>query len=199
MTLNSNIRPYGLILGPDEMLYAADYDAIWRVDPYTGVAEEWMPGGALASGSPRVFNFNVDNTRVFIGTLSGNGNIYAVDVDANLDRSGSIEILATNVGSGSYHDTMGIDICGYAYVADYATQAMYRIHPTTGVVQTYLEAGGGWFSGSTYGHGMEWGTGADGWLEDSVYITQPYNDNHVAEVQIGVPSKFWDGTALNRP
>ena len=198
-TLNANIRPYGLVLGPDELLYAADYDAIWRVDPNTGQAEEWMPGNLLPAGDPRVFNFNVDNTRMFIGTLSGNGNVYAVDVDSNFDRSGPVEILATGVGAGSYHDTMGIDACGYAYVADYAAQAMFRIHPTTGVVQTYLEANGGWFSGSTYGHGMEWGTGQNGWLEDAVYVTQPYNDNTVAEVHIGVPSKFWEGTVLNRP
>ena len=51
-----------------------------------------------------------------------------------------------------------------------------------------------------YGHGMTWGTGEHGWLDNAVYLTQPYNQNTVAEVVIGVPERGWpDGYAINLP
>jgi hypothetical protein len=197
-TINGNIHPYGLILGPDENLYAADQDKLWRVDPNSGEATQLLASGQLASGSPRVLNFNLDYTKLYLGTYGGSqGRIYVMDVDANLDPVSTPTVFASGVGTGAYHDTLGIDICGYLYVADYSTSAMYRISPS-GEVQTLLQAQG--LLASEYGHGMSWGTGEDGWLDDAIYVTQPYNGNTVMEVVIGVPSRHWDeGYAINLP
>ncbi len=48
-------------------------------------------------------------------------------------------------------------------------------------------------------HGIVWGSGAGGFHEDAVYIPQPMNGDTVAELQIGVPYRTWDGTVLNAP
>ena len=69
--INGNIYAYGLILGPDEMLYAADQSALWRVDPSSGQATQLLAPGQLASGSPRVINFDLDYTKMYIGTFGG--------------------------------------------------------------------------------------------------------------------------------
>jgi hypothetical protein len=193
--INSNIRPYGLILGPDDMLYAADEWQVYRVDPVTGDSTLLVPAGALAQGSPRVIAFNLDYTKLYMGTQSGsNGRIYVVDLDKNYTPITPPTVHASGVGAGSYHDTMGVDICGYLYVSDYSTSAMYRISPT-GQVQTLFDSP----SVTHHAHGMEWGTGAYGWNDHAIYVTQPYNQNQVAEVLVGVPSRHWSGTAINLP
>ncbi len=196
--INGNIRPYGLILGPDEMLYAADQSEINRVDPVTGDATRLLAQGALQGGYPRVINFSLDNTKMFIGTYQGSsGRVYVMDLDANYDPISEPTVFATGVGSGAYHDTLGVDICGYLYVADYSSSSLYRISPQ-GTVRLLLEAQG--FMASEYGHGMNWGTGEHGWLDDAIYLSQPYNGNTVTEVVIGVPSRDWDkGVAVNLP
>lgn len=196
--INGNIRPYGLILGPDDMLYAADQNKVHRVDPDTGAAEVLVGAGALTDGSPRVLNFSLDYSRLFMGTFLGsNGRIYAVDLDDNLDPIGQPYVFTSGVGSGSYHDGLGIDICGYLYVPDYSTSALYRIDPTTGSVQTLLQESG--LFSSAYGHGLQWGTGEHGWDDHALYLPQPYNGNTVMEVVIGVPSRFWNGVGINLP
>jgi len=196
--INGNIQPYGLLLGPDEMLYAADQSEIWRVDPTSGEATQLMARGVLASGHPRVINFSLDYTKMFIGTYTGSqGRIYVVDVDADFNIVSAPTVFATGVGSGAYHDTLGVDICGYLYVADYSSSAMYRIDPD-GQVITLLQAQG--FLAQEYGHGMTWGTGKDGWLDQAIYVTQPYNGNSVLEVVIDVPPRGWTkGYAINLP
>jgi len=196
--INGNIRPYGLILGPDEMLYAADQVELWRVDPDSGEATKLLAPGQLANGSPRVINFNLDYTKLYIGTYGGTqGRIYVVEVNADLDPISAPAVFATGVGSGAYHDTLGIDLCGYLYVADYSSSTLNRISPD-GDVQTLLQAQG--FMASEYGHGMAWGTGENGWLDDAIYLSQPYNGNTVMEVVIGVPSRHWEaGYAINLP
>ena len=193
--INGNIYAYGLILGPDEMLYAADQNVVQRVDPSTGQAETLV--ASVPRGTPRVLNFSLNYDRLFIGTLGGNGDIYSVDLDANLDPISTPSVFATGVGTGSFHDTLGVDICGYLYVADYSTSALYRVNPSTGNTRVLLDAGG--FLAPEYGHGMEWGTGEDGWLHDAIYMPQPYNGNTVTEAVIGVPSRHWEGVGINLP
>lgn len=182
--LNPNIRPYGLILGPDEMLYAADQDKVHRVDYTTGLAEVIVPSNALANGSPRVINFNLDFTKLMIGTYFGsNGRIYEVELDPKtLDPISPPVVFASGVGSGSYHDTLGVDICGFIYVADYSTSSLNRISPSGTVVELFR-------NGTEYPHGMEWGTGADGWLDTAIYLSQPYNNYNVIEIDLGIPSR----------
>ena len=145
-----------------------------------------------------MINFDLDYTKMYIGTFGGSqGRIYVVELDANLDPISGPEVFVSGVGTGAYHDTLGVDLCGYLYVADYSTSAMFRISPG-GDVQTLLQAQG--LLSSEYVHGMTWGTGEDGWLDDAIYLTQPYNGNTVMEVVIGVPSRHWtEGYAINLP
>ncbi|NCG18992.1 MAG: hypothetical protein GWP91_08275 [Rhodobacterales bacterium] len=190
--INTSLRPYGLILGNDDMLYAAvEQDGVYRVDPNTGAATEII--GNLPNGSPRVINFSPDYSRMYIGTLFGNGDVYYVDLDADLNPTTAPATFASNVGTGAYTDTLGVDICGNLYVSDYSFSAIYRISPS-GQVQTYVDS-----SASFHTHGMAWGNGIGGWLEAAIYVTQPYNGNQVAELVIGVPSRLWTGTVINQP
>ncbi|MEQ1571825.1 MAG: hypothetical protein ABMA64_39730 [Myxococcota bacterium] len=196
--INPDIYAYGLIVGPDGMLYAADSgaDKVFRVDPATGASEVVVPAGSLPVGSPRVIAFTLDDDALLIGTYSGTqGRIYAVPLDANYDPSGPPVVYATGVGTGAYHDAIGVDICGYLYVPDYSTSALYRVSPS-GQVQKLLDEG---FIQRDYGHGLEWGNGVGGWRLDAIYLAQPYHANNVAEVVIGAPSRDWPGVGINRP
>lgn len=189
--IKPGVSAYGLILGPDDMLWAANYTEIMRIDPATGASETIL--GSLPSGQPRVINFNRDFTRLYIGTLFGNGSIYYVDLDANYMPVGGPQTLATGVGTGDYHDGIGVDICGYLYVPDYSTSAMYRISPDGTQVQNLYDT-----SLSEYGHGLEWGNGVGPWRTDAIYIPLPYGNNQVIELVIGVPT-VWEGVVLNAP
>ncbi len=89
-----------------------------------------------------------------------------------------------------------MDLCGYLYVADYSSSALYRVSPS-GVVQELLDRDGLFVS--AYGHGMDWGPDGFGWRHDAVYLSQPYNGNRVMEVVLGVPSRHWPARAINLP
>jgi len=196
-TIAGGIYAYGLIWGPDDMLWAADQDRVWRVDSNTGATEEIVPRNALARGAPRVIAFNLDYTRLYIGTFGGSqGRIYAVDLDANYDPISLAYEFASGVGDGDYHDTMGVDICGNLYVADFWTASMHRID-RNGTRNKIVQWQFSW--NGPYGHGMEWGTGEDGWGDHMIYMSQPYNNNNVLEIDIATPRRDWDGVAINLP
>ncbi len=181
-TITADVWPYGLIIGPDGMLYTADYYTVQRVDPATGAKETLVD--ALPSGGPRVIEFGLDYSALYIGTRGGDGDVYKVDLDENLDPIGEATVFAPSVGDGSYHDALGMDVCGNLYLADFDTFALYRISPDAEVTVMVQEEGGA----HLYGHGLEWGNGVGGWRTDAIYMPQPYNDNHVVEVVLGVPS-----------
>ena len=197
--INPDIYAYGLVLGPDGLLWAADEAVVHKVDPVSGAATVVVGRGALIRGAPRVLNFDLGYTKLYLGTYIGTqGRIYAVDLDANLDPVGAPYVFVAGVGTGAYHDSLGVDLCGYLYVADYSTAALYRISPDGARVQTLLDAG--FFPGGNYGHGLEWGNGIGGWLTDAIYLPQPYGQHHVVEVTLGVPSREWTGgVAINLP
>ena len=67
---------------------------------------------------------------------------------------------------------------------DFDTASLYRIAPDGAVTVMVREEG----YVHLYGHGLEWGNGVGGWRTDALYLPQPYNDNHVVEVVLGVPS-----------
>ena len=194
--INPDVRPYGLITGPDGKLYAADQDKVLRVDPATGGQEVLLRSGALPFGAPRVLQFDLTYTHMYIGTISGRqGRIYVVEVGPDLTPIGQPTVFATGVGSGGYHDAIGIDICGYLYIPEYDTAALYRVSPS-GQVQNLLQSG---LLHRDYAHGLEWGLGVGGFRQDAIYVTQPYDGYRVLELVIGVPSRDWGGTAINVP
>ena len=181
-TIATDVGAYGLIVGPDEMLYTANNSVVHRIDPNTGAKEVLInnPPGWL--NGVRVLNFSPDFSKMYMGTSFGNGDVYEVDLDASLTPVGDVRVLATGVGAGNYHDSLGVDICGYLYIADYDTRALYRVSPD-GQVQTLLDN-----QGNKYGHGAEWGNGINGWRTDAIYLPQPYDSETVIEVVIGVPT-----------
>ena len=185
------IGAYGLILGPDGMLWAANYQQILRIDPVSGAQETVL--ASIPRGQPRVINFNNDHTRLYIGTLSGNGDVFYVHLDAAYNPVGSPQVLASNVGSGTYHDALGVDVCGYLYIPDYSTSALYRISPSGDQVQTLYDS-----NLSHYGHGLTWGNGVGPWRTDAIYLPRPYGQHRVKELVIGVPT-VWDGVVINAP
>ena len=193
-----DVRSYGLILGPDGLLYAADQERILRVDPDDGAVEEWLPRGSLPQGTPRVIAFDLDYASMYIGTFGGSGGrLYRVAVDAALNPAGPVTVFASGVGTGAYHDAIGVDVCGFLYVPDYSTSALFKVSPS-GDVERYLEADG--FVRSPYGHGVEWGNGIGAWRADAIYVPQPYSGNEVMEIVVGVPGRDgYVGRVVNRP
>ncbi len=180
---------YGVRLGPDGMAYVADWDEIWRVDPVTGDRTSWLDAGNQFA--PKVLDFNVDFTQMYIGSIFDDGKVYVIDLDSNYDPIGTPTVFAET--SGGWHDGLGVDICGNVYVAEFNTSGMYRITPD-GVVSTLFTLGNG-----GYGHGLTWGNGIGGFREDAIYIPQPYNGDTVAEAVIEVPYRTYTGPVINGP
>ena len=193
-TIAPDIWAYGVVIGRDDMIYAANWDCIYRVDPTTGTSAEW---GTLPYGiAPHAIDFNVDFTRMYIGTTTGNGmgKVYCLELDANLDPTGPATLFALEVGFG-YHDGVGVDCCGNLYVPDYEAKQLFRMS-AAGVVERYVD----WSSDSDgYGHGLVWGDGVGGWRTDALYLPLPYDNNQVVEIVIGVPDRSFPGTVLNAP
>lgn len=186
-----NSGAYSVLVGHDGMIYTANYDAVERIDPVTGVRTELL---APNNFQPKSINWNRDYTKLFMATGFGNGNVYAIDIDpVTLDPVGQGYVFATNVGAGTYHDCLTVDYCDNVYVCDFSSQKMYRITPA-GVVSTYID-----FPNGMYAHGVEWGSGVGGFRVDAMYISQPYNGNAIAEVVVGIPGRDWDGTNWTPP
>lgn len=174
---------YGVTVGPDQLAYVSTYNGVYRVDPDSGDQELWLtlPGGQ----TPRALVFNLDSTGAYMSTLLEPGSpVYFVEVDGDLDPVGAAVVFATGVGQG-YHDGLGIDACGNLYVPDYSTRGLYRVDPDGVVTTLYAQPAS---PASHYGHGLEWGSGIDGWNDHAIYLPQPYDGNTVNEVDLGVPS-----------
>ena len=178
---------YGLVLGPDEMLYAAGGNWIKRIDPVSGVTETVTN---VSGGTSHTVAFNADGSEMYIGTI-GSGQFFVVEMDENLDALGPPQLLAN---FGGWHDGIAVDACGGIFVADYNSSNLYRIPPGGGQAEVFLN-----WDWDSYGHGLAWGSGVGGWLEDALYAPQPYNNNTVTEVVVGVPPAHWGGTVYNAP
>jgi streptogramin lyase len=182
---------YGVRVGPDQKIYVADWDAIYRIDPTTGLVETWLDNNAY---NPKVLDFSHDLSKLYFGTISQSGNVYSVDLDANYDPVAPPVLLAST--PGSWHDGLTVDICGNLYIAEYNNAAMYVVTPS-GNVSTLFDAGGA--GSSNYGHGVVFGTGANGWYEDAIYFPQPYNNDTVGEAIVGLPHRSYTGPVINQP
>jgi DNA-binding beta-propeller fold protein YncE len=189
----SDINAYGVVLGPDELIYAViswDNSRVVAVDPDTGLYTDVVTG--IDQATPHSADFSPDGKRMYIGTI-GSGTVYYVDIDDNGNVIDDAKVFATNVGGG-WHDAIGVDACGNIYVPDYNTSNLYKVTPS-GQVSTYWVAP----QFEAYPHGLVWGTGTNGWRADAMYLPQPYNGNTVIEIVVGAPSRDFQGTVLNPP
>jgi Putative metal-binding motif/SMP-30/Gluconolactonase/LRE-like region len=175
---------YGLIWGPDDMLYTAGNSQVMRVDPLTGASEL-----VVTVNDAHTVAFNRDATTMYVGTVSGS-NLFAVEMDEDLVPTGPPTLIAS---FGGYLDGIVVDACGYLFITDYSTSAMYRVSPE-GDAETFAD-----WQLTGYGHGLIWGTGVGGWREDAVYVPLSYDGNKVKEVVVGIPHMNWGGTVLNGP
>jgi len=190
--LASGLWSYGLMLGPDEMLYTANNQRVYRIDPDTGESEI-LVDNVLSGGVPRVINFSPDLSRLYIGTLSNAGRVFYLPLDEDLNPAGEPELFAVGVGGG-YHDGLGVDVCGNLYIPDYTSRSLYRVSHEGEVELLWASA-----ILTQYPHGVSWGTGRDGWDDLSIYLPQPYNDNTVVQIDLQIPYRTWEGTVLNAP
>lgn len=181
-------QAYGVRVGPDGMAYVANNEKLFRVDPETRKRTVHVkdPGQAPDAGgpyswSPRVMDYSPDHRTLYIGSLSG-GTIYAVDMDADFNPVGDARVFAEGLGN-SFQDGLSVDACGNLYVADYSTSALFRVTPE-GKVKVYKQ----WTSES-YGHGIVFGSGQAGWDANALYLPQPYDNNTVVKLVIGVPAR----------
>lgn len=174
---------YGITIGPDGNVYVGNVHRspipeIARVNPDTGEVVDWLK---LPMGeTPRMIQFGLDSTEAYIATV-GMGQVYRVTIDADLLPDDKPTVFATGVGAG-WHDGLGMDACGNLYVTDYSTAGLYRVAPDASVTSLVKK------KVPMYGHGLEWGSGLGGWRADAIYQPQPYHDNTVRELVIGVPS-----------
>jgi len=183
--------PYGLVLGPDGMLYVVDGN-IYRLDPdtadmtllYSGTSE-WM--------MPHTVGFSLDSRTMYIAMV-GEGWMYSVELDEELNFVGEPAPFAYM--DGGWQDTAVVDVCGNIYVSDYYTSRVYRVTPE-GEASLFMQA-----RSSGYPHALAWGTGEDGWDALSFYAPLPYAGNSVVRYAVGVPDgkyvREWNGVRVGR-
>ena len=186
--LASNLRAYGVRVGPDGLVYTAGIDGIFRIDPDSGERSTVVLGDPEGGKGPRVLSFERSGTRLYWGTdeAAEGGRIYYVDIDADVQVSSDPELLAANVGGG-FHDAMGVDACGNVYVLDWWWSALVRVTPL-GDVTVLLE-----LSGEDDGplHGLRWGSGLGGWRTDRLYAPRPAT-LELYEIDLGLPAWHWE-------
>jgi sugar lactone lactonase YvrE len=171
----SNVGAYGVVLGPDDKLWTANNSDIVRIDPETGDQEELYREGPF---TPHALGFDVGYARLFITTISG-GSVWAWDLDDDHEPIGNPYEFAQD--AGGWQDCVVVDSCGNLYVCDYTTSSLYRISPDGAQVGVFVN-----WSGTTYGHGATFGNGIGGWRKDAIYLPQPYDDDTVVEVVLGI-------------
>ncbi len=196
-TLAAGLGGYGVVVGPDGMLYTAGWGRISRVDPSTGAVQPF--GVWSADDEPHSLAFSRDGRALYIGTIAsgwgsgGQSPLYVLDVDEQVQPVGAPRVLG-DVGDG-WLDGVAVDVCGVMYLPDYASSKLYRVQPD-GFAEVYYDWSG---DQSQYGHAVVWGNGIGGWREDALYLPMPYDGNKVQEIVVGVPSAAWVGAPLNAP
>jgi hypothetical protein len=191
VVLASGLNAYGVTIGPDGMVYTANNQDVHRIDPATGDVEVYLdfPNNI----SPKVLDFNVDLSRMYVGTLATNGAVYEVELDANFDPVG-VPTLLGNTG-GSWHDGLRVDACNRIYIPEYYTSSLYIMDATTGQSQVLID-----YAFDAYGHGIAWGSGIGPWDDHTIFVPQPYDGDRVAAIPLGVPYRTYnDGNFVTVP
>ena len=174
------------------MVYTANESRMHRIDPDTGEVEIFINN--FGGFAPKVFDWNLDFTQMYIGTNYSGGKLWVVDLDANFDPVGQPTIFVDSVGE-SWHDAVAVDTCGNIYVAEFWSGGIYRVPPDGSRVDRLIATGNG---SQQYGHGIVWGSGIGGWPDTKITF-RSYNGNVVIEMDIGVPYRTFTGSVINRP
>ncbi|MBL4687763.1 MAG: SMP-30/gluconolactonase/LRE family protein [Nannocystaceae bacterium] len=198
--IRPNIAAYGVVTGPDGMVYVNTGLAggrIGRVDPGTGDLTLLFDG--VEDQQAHSLGFSPDWSRMYVGTASyTEGTIFYADLDGDMNPTTGLQVLSTDADNGEvpngYYDGIAVDACGTLYVTDYYSSSIYRI-TADGTTTLYWEPD----SSTLYAHGLVWGSGSDGWMSDALYLPQPYNENSVTELVVGVPSREFAGVVVNAP
>jgi sugar lactone lactonase YvrE len=178
--LAPNVHAYGVTVGPDGLVYAADHTYVWRVDPVRRATAVWLAPQELPEPwAPRTLAFDRDHSLAYVG--SHGAAVHVVALDAALNPIGPPRRFAVVRPGARWLDGLTVDVCGNLYVPVYEASALYRITPD-GAVTLYLQQ-----TREQYGHGVEWGSGLGGWRADALYLPQPYDGDTVVEVVVGLP------------
>lgn len=195
--LGVSYEAYGVRAVPSGWIYYAESDRLAIFNPQTKQIRNFdMPVTA------RVLDYSPDRKHMYVGTLTSDGGVppwgfggqpaeepsessgvvYVFDLDNSYLPKGEPRVFAKDVGGG-FHDGLGVDACGNLFVADFTTSALYRV-TSDGKVSLFQQ----WTS-ETYGHSLAWGSGVGGWDRQSLYQPQPYNEDRVVKVAVGVPAR----------
>ncbi len=175
---------FGILLGPDGLLYAGDNHCLYRVDPESGAVEILLCSedhDGPEPFTPRIVNFTLDFTEMIVGTHENR--LFRVPIDARFDPVGAPVFWLEVAGSTSGVDGLELDVCGNLYVPTYP-DGLYRITPH-GEVRLYHQ----WAGPQELGHGVRFGTGLHGWRADALYLPRFYGGNTIVEVVTGVPGR----------
>ena len=176
--LAAGITAYGLTVGPDGLIYAADNNQLYRINPSTREVRVYLNTEKMpVRFSPRTVDFDKDRSLMYIGSMGES--VYVLSLDKNYNPVGFPRWFAKIRSNVSYLDGLGVDECGNLYVPNYESSSLYRSTPD-GRVSLYYKQ-----EFDQYGHGLEWGNGVGGWRSDALYLPQPYDSNSVIEIVVG--------------
>ena len=178
----AGVYGYGITVGPDGMIYSADNNSVYRIDPETGENEVYLsPATFGQSWGPRNIEFDSNFEVMYIGSFGDW--VYALTIDETVKPVGAPRQFAKVRDSIRWQDGLGMDACGNLFVPNYDSGSLYRLRPD-GQTELFVNLGF-----PAYGHGVEWGNGIGGWSESSLFLPQPYDSNTVLEVELGVPGR----------
>jgi hypothetical protein len=178
----AGIYGYGITVGPDGLIYSADNDSVYRIDPDTGETEVYLsPATYGQSWGPRNIEFDSNFEVMYIGSFGDW--VYALTIDETVKPVGAPRQFAKVRDNIRWQDGLGGDACGNLFVPNYDAGALFRLRPD-GQTETFITLGF-----PAYGHAVEWGNGIGGWAETSIFLPQPYDSNTVLEIELGVPGR----------
>jgi sugar lactone lactonase YvrE len=180
--LMAGIGAYGVVVGPDGLVYATTDNTVLRVDPGDLGSEVLVtfPDEVL----PRVADFDPSGRKLYIGTRRSDGQVFVVDLDEDLQVA-TIRPFART--PGWVHDVLVVDACGNLLVTTFFGTGVYRITPD-GTVTTLAE-----LAAEDHVHGAAWGEGVGAWDDHTLYLAHPERGSLVSAWPLGVPSRRWTG------
>ncbi len=173
-----DIYAYGVTVGPDGLVYAADNSArIWRVDADAQTATLYWTNENSTAFAPRTISFDPDRSLMYIGAFGDK--VFSMPIGPDLAPLAAPRRLVTVWPGAAFLDGLAVDACGNLYMPNYESSTLYRIAPDGDVIPYHV------WDRTQYGHGLEWGSGVGGFRSDALYFAQPYNGSSVLEVVTG--------------